>query len=91
MPKSVLPPDYFNLNDGNPGWRAFKQATLGMRNWCDERDVELRFVIIPSLTCLNERYPYEELRQSVRSFLEESDVPYVDLFPVFADYEPRDL
>jgi hypothetical protein len=54
VPKSVLPSDHSNLNDGNPAWRAFKRATHGMRDRRDKRDVELRSVIIPSLTCLND-------------------------------------
>jgi len=91
VPKSLLPQDYFNLDDSKPGWVAFKQAVQDIQKYCDARDIKLLFVTIPTLTSLNENYPYAELRSKVTGYIDERDIPQVDLFNVLAPYEVVDL
>jgi GDSL-like lipase/acylhydrolase family protein len=90
-PKSLLPQDYFNLNDSKPGWVLFKQSALQIRNYCAQHRSQLLFVIIPTLTNLDENYPYAELRRGVRTFLITSGILHVDLFDAFSPYRPSDL
>ena len=91
VPKFMLPPDYFNLNDTKPGWRSFKDYVLKMRDFCKENKIAFFYVIIPTLTCLNERYPYKEMHEAVKKFFAESGIEYFDLFPVFSPYRPSQL
>jgi len=91
VPKFMLPPDYFNLDDTKPGWKSFKEYTLKMRDFCKENNITFSYVIIPTLTCLNERYPYKEMHEALKKFFEESGIEYFDLFPVFSPYRPSQL
>jgi hypothetical protein len=91
VPKDLLPPEYFNLNDDKPGWLEFKQATLQIKKTCQELDADLIFVIIPTLTNLNNRYPYAELREKTVKYLCECNIRNIDLFNVFAPYKPSEL
>jgi hypothetical protein len=79
------------LDDSKPGWVGFKQAVLNIRDYCNEQGMGLHFIIIPTLTTLNENYPYTELHEEVRRFVIQSDIPLIDLFPVYAPYPPVDL
>jgi len=91
VPRTLLPSDYFNLDQSKPGWVAFKKALLDVRDYCKENDISLQFIIIPTLTCLNANYPYAELHGKVKDFSASCGIPTVDLLPVFAPYEPAEL
>jgi len=91
VPQSLLPPDYFNLNDTKPGWKSFKDNVLKMRDFCKKRNIAFCYVIIPTLTCLNDKYPYKEMHESVKKFFSDSGIEYLDLFPVFSPYRPSKL
>jgi len=91
VPESLLPQDYFNLDDSKPGWVAFKQAIGDIQQYCNSRDIKLLFVFIPTLTSLNENYPYSELRNKVTAYVNERDIPQVDLFNILAPYDPVDI
>ncbi|MCK4548433.1 MAG: SGNH/GDSL hydrolase family protein [Candidatus Eisenbacteria sp.] len=91
VPKFVLPADYFNLDDSKPGWVAFKKAALQIREECLQSDMALIFVMIPTLTHLDESYPYAELRRETKDFLDESRIRVIDLFDTYAPYNPSDL
>lgn len=89
--KAFLPPEYFDLDDSKPGWVAFKKAVLQIQKLCLQDDVGLIFVMIPTLTSLDEHYPYAELRTKTSKFLEASNIPVVDLFDLYAAYKPSEL
>jgi len=91
VPQSLLPPDYFNLSDSKPGWKSFKDYALKMRDYCNQNNVSFRYVIIPTLTCLNNRYPYKEMHDKLKQFFSDSGIEYFDLFPVFRPYRPSML
>ncbi|OGW42622.1 MAG: hypothetical protein A2132_01590 [Nitrospirae bacterium RBG_16_43_11] len=91
VPKALLPPDYFNLDESKPGWAAFKDAFLKIRDYARENGSTFQLVIIPTLTSLNENYPYMELHEKVKSYAASHGVPVVDLFPVFASHSPAEL
>ncbi len=91
VPKFLLPPDYFNLDDTKPGWKSFKEYVLKMRDFCKKNNIAFSYVIIPTLTCLNDRYPYKEMHEALKRFFEESRIEYFDLFPVFSPYRPSKL
>lgn len=91
VPKFMLPPDYFNLDDTKPGWRSFKEYVIKMRDYCKKNNIAFSYVIIPTLTCLNEKYPYKEMHEALKRFFTESGIEYFDLFPVFRPYRPSKL
>lgn len=91
VPQSLLPPDYFDLDDTKPGWLDFKTALADIRRFCDERGMSYQLVIIPTLTTLNENYPYRELHGKVKGYAAEIGMPVVDLLPVFSSYMPLEL
>ena len=91
VPRSLLPPDYFDLDDSKDGWVAFKKALRDIRDYCRATGMSLQFVVIPTLTCLNENYPYTELREKVAAYAAELDVATVDLFAVYSPYSPASL
>jgi hypothetical protein len=90
-PKSLLPQDYFDLDDSKPGWVLFKSSALGIREYCIQHRSQLLFVLIPTLTNLNKNYPYSELRRAVTTYLEASGIQLLDLFDTFSPYRPSDL
>lgn len=91
VPQSLLPSDYFNLNDTKPGWRSFKDYVIKMRDFCKKNKIAFRYVIIPTLTCLNDKYPYKEMHRKLKQFFSDSGIEYFDLFPVFSSYRPSKL
>jgi hypothetical protein len=91
VPEFLLAKDYFNLNDKKPGWVAFKRAVIDIQRYCSVREIGFLFVMIPTLTNLNENYPYKELRRKVREFIRNQDIELVDLFDVYAPFEPKTL
>lgn len=91
VPQKLLPSDYFNLDESKQGWVAFKKALLNIRDYSKERGITLQFVIIPTLTILNDNYPYAELHRKVKEFSAASGILNVDLFPLFAAYDPAKL
>lgn len=91
VPEYLLPQDYFNLDESKPGWVAFKQAVQDIQQYCYSRDIKLLFVSIPTLTSLNENYPYSEMRSKVTEYVDDRNIPQIDLFDVLAPYEPVDI
>lgn len=91
VPQSMLPSDYFNLDDSKPGWKSFKDYALKMRDYCKKNNIAFRYVIIPTLTCLNDKYPYMEMHGKLKKFFDDSKIQYFDLFPVFSPYRPSKL
>lgn len=91
VPKALLPQDYFDLDESRRGWVAFKESLLKIQVYCKGNGATLQFVIIPTLTSLNENYPYMELHERVKNFATSQGVPVIDLFPVFARYSPAEL
>lgn len=90
-PKFLLPHDYFNLDDSKPGWVACKQAILNIKEYTSKYDMELIFIIIPTLASLNENYPFKELREKLRNLFEINKIRYVDLFDTYTPYQPEEL
>jgi len=91
VPRFVLPADYYDLDDSKPGWVAFQRALKQIQSFCEERDIRLQFVLIPTLTGLNENYPYAELRDKTSSFVSGRAIPLIDLFDTFARFDPQEL
>lgn len=90
-PKVFLAPEYFDLDDSKPGWVVFKTAVLQIQKHCRQNHMGLLFVMIPTLTNLDDRYPYAELRTKTSSFLKLNSIPVIDLFDLFAPYRPSEL
>lgn len=91
IPTVFLPSDLFDLNDSKPGWVAFKKAATEIHRECSENNVQLLFVLIPTLTNLDANYPYAELRTKTNSFLKGIGIPVYDIFDLFTPYRASEL
>jgi hypothetical protein len=91
VPRALLAPDYFDLDERKPGWTAFLESFAGIRDYCAARGIGFAFVIIPTLTNLNDKYPFAELRQKVSGTARAAAVPHVDLFDLYAGFRPMQL
>ena len=91
IPTVFLPSDLFNLDDSKPGWIAFRKAAIEIQRECSQNNVQLLFVLIPTLTNLDANYPYAELRTKTNSFLKGIGIPVYDIFDLFAPYRASDL
>lgn len=91
IPRVFLSPEYFDLDDSKPGWVGFKKAVLQIQKHCRQNNIDLFFVMIPTLSNLDERYPYIEVRTKTSNFLKANNIPVIDLFDLFAPYRPSEL
>lgn len=90
-PKVFLPPEYTDLDDTKPGWLAFKSATIEIQEFCDRNDLDLLFVMVPTLIPKGKNYLYNEVRMETARFLASRNITVIDLFDVFANYNPSKL
>lgn len=72
--------------DDQPGWVHAQQAFLEIRDVARKRGFDLRVVLLPELHDLVS-YPLIEEHAKVRTFLEQSGIPSLDLVPFFAGEE----
>jgi len=86
-----LPSDYFDIDDSKPGWADFKYYFIKIAEYCDDNNVKLVFVSIPTLTNLNSDYPYKELGSKVSKFITNTQTPFIDLFNLFLNYSAAEL
>jgi len=91
IPSLFLPSDYFDIDNSKPGWVDFKYYFTRIKEYCDINNVKLLFVSIPTLTNLDSKYPYKELRSKVSEFINNSQTPFIDLFNLFFDYSASEL
>jgi hypothetical protein len=91
FPQLLLPQDYFNLNDKKPGWVNFKKYTGEIKKFCDSKEMRYYFILIPTLTNLDENYPYTEIKEKVTEFVNTLQVPFLSYFGLFSRYRPVDL
>lgn len=81
------------LADGfqNPDvWAEHRRQLLAIRDICQERGVAFRVVLIPFLR-VGESYPRERLHEQLSHFLRGESIEFVDLLPVVANRNPREL
>lgn len=91
VPVFILPSDYFNLDNKKPGWVNFKKYTGEIKKFCDSKEMRYYFVLIPTLTNLDENYPYIEIKEKVTEFVNTLQVPFLSYFGLFSRYRPVDL
>ncbi|MGD8778936.1 MAG: SGNH/GDSL hydrolase family protein [Ignavibacteria bacterium] len=91
FPKFLLPQDYFDLDDTKSGWVNFKKYTLRIKKFCEKNNLGYCFVLISTLTNLDENYPYIEINKKVTEFITNIDVPFLSYFDLFSKYEPTEL
>lgn len=75
--------------DGAPGWEAMKAAFRKLKDICSAEGIALRVVLLPELHNPAD-YPFTKEHQKVTGFLNELDIPNLDLAPHFAS-EPDPL
>ena len=83
-----MPQDYYNLDDTKPGWVDFKKYTLSIIEFCKAQGVGYVFVFIPTLTNLDENYPYIEIKNKVEDYINILNAPFLSYFNLFSNYKP---
>jgi len=91
VPDLILPSDYFNLDDNKSGWVSLKNYFLKIKDYCRSNKAGFIFVVIPTLTNLDENYPYMELNNKVNEFVKSNNVPFLSYYELFSGYEPKEL
>lgn len=91
FPQFLLPQDYFNLDSTKSGWVSFKENTNNIKQYCKSKNASLFFVLIPTLTNLDENYPYKELTEKVTDFVLSQKINFLSYFRLFSKYKPVEL
>ena len=91
FPQFLLPQDYYNLDNTKPGWVDFKTHTLSIMEFCKEQNIGYMFVFIPTLTNLDENYPYMEIKNKVENYVDSLNAPFLSYFNLFSKYAPKSL
>lgn len=91
FPQFLLPQDYYNLDDNKTGWVNFRNYTNEIKKFCENNELKYYFVLIPTLTNLDENYPYTEINEKVTEFVNTLQVPFLSYFELFSKYKPVDL
>lgn len=72
--------------DDQPGFMTVKESFLELQGICEERGIELQVVMLPELHNLVD-YPFTAEYAKVYDFLQDNDIPVIDLTADFAGYE----
>jgi hypothetical protein len=70
-----------------------QEALRQIRDWCDERKIPMATIIWPLFqgTGSNEFYPFAGMHELFSEFCQQEDIPCLDLLPVFAGHNSRNL
>ena len=78
---------YANLyRDENIGWVRTKEAFIQLQEVCEEKEIELRVVLLPELHDPKSQ-PFEREYRQVLQFLDERGIEALDLNPYFVSEE----
>lgn len=91
FPQFLLPQDYYNLDDTKPGWVDFKTHTMSIMEFCKEQNIGYMFVFIPTLTNLDDNYPYMEIKNKVENYVDSLNAPFLSYFNLFSKHPPKSL
>ena len=85
--------DYYRglYQPGAPGWEAAKQAMQRLFAGCRARNIPVVVTCIPELHQLRGAYPFADIHASLRRFVEDHKVEFVDLYPAFAGHDEPSL
>jgi lysophospholipase L1-like esterase len=72
------------------GLQANRESVIELAGICKEKGVGLLIVNMPELHKL-EDYPFPFATEYIRNLAEEAGVPFLDLHPAFAGYQPESL
>ena len=82
---------YTNLYlDTAPGWIIAQSAMKRLIAYCKQHDIKLLIAHYPELHHLKP-YPFAKVTAAVSALTASNDVPFVDLLPQVADFEPQSL
>lgn len=77
--------------DDAPGWQACQAALGQLVDACREREIKVRWLLIPELHFPGGKYPFGEVHAAVTALAERDGVPALDLQDAFAGIPPREL
>ena len=85
--------DYYAklYRDDQVGWINTRKAFLQLKDVCIKNNTDLQVVLLPELHILK-NYPFKKEHDLVSTFLKNNDISYLDLAPLFINYEnPMEL
>lgn len=71
-------------------WKAAKDEILKLRNFLEYMNIELMFVLFPSMTNF-ENHPAKELHQILEAWFKSNDIKSLDLIPYYRSYDASKL
>ena len=74
-----------------PAWDQFLDLLSGVRDACQENDVEFSVVVFPFLHNLGPDYPFREIHAQIEAGCAELEIPCVDLEPVLNQHSDQNL
>jgi hypothetical protein len=74
-----------------PGWLKAQEAIKDALTLSEEHGFKLVVVIFPVLWQLSQGYPFLQIHETVRGFVEDLGIPFMDLLPVFKDFDGPEL
>ncbi|MCZ6672608.1 MAG: SGNH/GDSL hydrolase family protein [Verrucomicrobia bacterium] len=75
----------------NPGWKDCQAALKELIQLCQEKDIQLRIVIIPELHHPNENYAFGKVHTLIKNIGSRYHIPVIDLLPAFEGEHPPSL
>ena len=84
--------DYYRglYEDQQPGWGKTKASLADLVDIGQDQNIPVVMFIIPELHNLSESYPFKEIHKELTLIGTESELPVVDLFPIFHNYTPEE-
>jgi hypothetical protein len=71
------------------GWEKCKESMLSIKEFSEETDTRLLFVIFPILIDLDEDYAFQNIHDIVVDYLEANDIEVFSLLPAFVKFPGR--
>ena len=78
-------------SDTNKGWKACQAALEELIRLCQEKQIELRIIIIPELHSPNEAYAFGKVHALISHIGNQHHIPVIDLLPAFKGVHPPSL
>jgi len=77
--------------EGNQDWITTQNSLEEFTNICRENEIECYFIMFPLLINLDENYPFYKLHEIVKSKIEPSGIPIIDILPALLGMDFTEL
>jgi lysophospholipase L1-like esterase len=73
------------------GWEHTQSLIKDMARISEASRWKFGIVLWPLLVQLNRNYPFESIHKTIKTFAKETNIPFLDLLPVFKNQDPANL